>query len=102
MTDMSILKNKVTRGKEAERILDSWLFREVAESIRKDCFSAFKGDDEERSQAARVEIRAFEALLTKFGKIHQDGLSAHKRIQDLRKRDQEGLSNDPNDLQGIA
>ncbi len=102
MTDVTLLQNKVNRGKEAEQILEAPLFKEVAESLRKDCFRAFKGDDEDKALAARVEIRVFEAFLTKFVKIRQEGINAHKQIRNLQDRKEQGLSNDFNDLQGIA
>ncbi len=102
MTDVTILQNKVNRGKEAEQILEAPLFKEVAESLRQDCFKAFKGDDEDKALAARVEIRVFEAFLTKFVRIHTEGLAAFNKIEELRRRDTAGESTDYNDVQGIV
>ena len=102
MTDVTILQNKVNRGKEAESILESPLFKEVAESVRRDCFAAFRGDDEDKAMEARVAIRLFEAFLTKFVKIHREGVAAHRKINDLRRREEENISTEVNDVQGIV
>ncbi len=102
MTDVTALQRKINRGKAAEGVLEDPIFKEVVESFRNDCFRAFRGEDEERAKVARHEVRAFEAFLTRLAQIHKEGVSAHKQIEQLRKREAEGFSTDTNDLQGIV
>ncbi len=102
MTDVTLLQKKINRGKEAEALMDNALFKEMGEALRRDCFKAFKGDDENKAMEARVQIRALEAFLGKFDRIRKDGLSAFKQIQDIQRREKEGLSIETNDMQGIA
>ena len=102
MTDVTLLQTKVNRGKQAEVLLGDPLFKEVGDACRKEWFKAFAGDDEDKAKQARDEVRAFERFLTKLVAIHKEGVSAHKRIEDLKKRQQDGESMDFNDVQGIV
>lgn len=102
MTDVTLLQKKVARGQDAEAILQAPLFKEVGESCRNQWFKDFSGDDEEKAAAARQEVRAFEKFLTKLVKIHKEGIAAQKQIREIQRRSEEGLSQDSNDMQGIA
>ncbi len=102
MTDVTLLQNKVNRGKQAEGLLGDPLFKEIGEACRKEWFKAFAGDDEDKAGQARHEVRAFQKFLTKIVNIHKEGIAAHKKIEELRLRESKGESMDPNDLQGIV
>ena len=102
MPDETLLLKQLTEGEAAKAVLENPVFRRVAEDLRKECFKAFKGSDDDKAMEARREIRVFETFLTKFIVTQRKGEEAAKVLETLKERNKEGKRIDANALGGIA
>ncbi len=102
MTDENKLRKQIEDGQHAENVLENPVFKAIGEEIAKDFARDFKGDDIDKAMEARLQIRVFEALLSKLVNTQKRGKTAAMDLNARQERKNQGLPTDINSMQGIA